>query len=684
MNKIKNIIVTLSLLFACVSCSEDDKLIFNPNNVSPGQLANINASYVLEATKTNEVAQIFNWGAFDMGYNAAVTYTLEMDLAAHNFANALEVVSGNILTANITVGQLNAAMLRLKRVYEFEDATEQNVQFRVMGSISPNVEPFYTNVVSTKITPYSGSTDLPKIWVIGDFCGWNHANSQFLYAFTGGDLYEGWIFFDGKAANGFKVTGDANWDNGNWGLADGQTPPAEASAIVLTEGGSSKDIKCYSMNFYRFSYNTASLELKMLNSMNTFGIIGDGANGWGDTDDIPFDFDVENQAFTATVTLTDGGIKFRADGSWNYNLGQLHDGETGLLAKDGDNISVTAGTYKITVNLNNPDEMTYTIETAQALDPSKITAQVLNNHNDLEMYRNKSDMISWTALDFGGQAPATVNYTVEMALKGTNFANVQILGATKETSLNVSGDAYLAALEALGKGIDGAVDIDIRVTSTVSGITNTYISNVVSFKLTVATPPDYPEELFMIGEEFGGWDWGSPGIVSMIPVCQVEGSFWCIKYIQAGKPFKWAPQKAWQDDFAGLDKATGYEVDGGNAVVDEDGLYMIYIDMSAKEITIEPAKVYGMGDCFGGWDAGTHLFDVDGSTASFVATGSGELRMYAGSTAATATTDWWRMEFIILDGIIEYRGNGGDQERVPVAADQTITLDFSTDTGTIN
>ena len=684
MNKIKYILATLSLLFVFDGCREDDKLIFNPKNVSPGQLASINASYVLEATKAAEIAQVFSWGVFDMGYNAAVTYSLEMDLAGNNFANAVELASGNTLTVSITVGQLNAAMLRLKRVYDFEDASEQNVGFRVMGSISPNVEPFYTNVVSTKITPYSASVDYPKIWVIGDFCGWNHGRSQFLYAFTGGDLYEGLIFFDDKAANGFKITGEANWNNGNWGLPDGDTPPAEASSITLWDDGGSKDIKCYSKNFYVFSYNTSSLELKMLNSMNTFGIIGDGANGWGDDDDIPFDFDTQNQVFVATVTLTDGSIKFRADQAWNYNLGQKSGAETGIMAKDGDNISIVAGTYKITVNLNNSDEMTYKIEAATALDPNLIIAQVLNDHDGLEMYQNKSDEISWTALDFGGQEPATVNYTVEMALQGTDFSNIQILGTTKETSLTVSGDTYLEALEALGKEIDEAVDVEIRVTATVSGITNTFTSNVISFNLTVMTPPQYPAELYMTGSEFGSWFSDQSGVVKMIPVNGTPGSFWCIKYFHEGVPFKWAPQPAWEGgDFAELDVVTGYTVSEGNAVLDEDGLYMVYIDMSAKEITIEPAKVYGMGSCFGGWDSGVYLFDVDDCTASFVTTGAGELRMYAGSSASTATTDWWRMEFIILDGNIVYRGNGDDQKRVTVAAGQTVILDFKAETGQI-
>ena len=41
------------------------------------------------------------------------------------------------------------------------------------------------------------------------------------------------------------------------------------------------------------------------------------------------------------------------------------------------------------------------------------------------------------------------------------------------------------------------------------------------------------------------------------------------------------------------------------------------------------------------------------------------------------------MEFVVLNGKIEYRGNGGDQERATVGAGKTVTLDFNAGTGTI-
>jgi hypothetical protein len=90
-----------------------------------------------------------------------------------------------------------------------------------------------------------------------------------------------------------------------------------------------------------------------------------------------------------------------------------------------------------------------------------------------------------------------------------------------------------------------------------------------------------------------------------------------------------------------------------------------------------------MGDCFGSWNASYHPFEVTGQTMTRTTTGSGELRIYAMSDISPVGGDWWRMEFVILDGKIAYRGNGGDQTRVPVTAGKTVVLDFNAGIGQI-
>ncbi|MBR2227394.1 MAG: SusF/SusE family outer membrane protein [Bacteroidales bacterium] len=194
---------------------------------------------------------------------------------------------------------------------------------------------------------------------------------------------------------------------------------------------------------------------------------------------------------------------------------------------------------------------------------------------------------------------------------------------------------------------------------------------------------ELPETMYIIGTAVGGWDWDADYIVDMTPVNGKKGQFWAIRYLEAGSPFKFCAAKAWGKDFTGLGEDSGYTVSDNNCVVAESGVYMIYVDTDNKKLCIEPAKVYGMGNCFGGWDEGMAdaLFtEADGKLTGTVKA-DGELRLYAASSIATSA--WWTREFIILDGKIAYRGNGDDQERVNVTAGSTVTLDFNAGTGTI-
>jgi len=211
-------------------------------------------------------------------------------------------------------------------------------------------------------------------------------------------------------------------------------------------------------------------------------------------------------------------------------------------------------------------------------------------------------------------------------------------------------------------------------------------------KLTKTGDPEvlYPDNLYMIGADFGDWDWSSDEVVEMIPVYGIEGAFWCVSYFTAEKGFKWATEKSWEegDNFASVGENVGYELSDGNAVVAEDGLYTVFIDMAKNRIIIATAEVYGMGNCFGSWVAEDHPFvlNADGITMSITTIAENDLRMYTHIPQVAEHVDgdyWWRTEFIIIDGKIVYRGAGGDQERITVEEGKTITLDFKAGTGKI-
>lgn len=47
------------------------------------------------------------------------------------------------------------------------------------------------------------------------------------------------------------------------------------------------------------------------------------------------------------------------------------------------------------------------------------------------------------------------------------------------------------------------------------------------------------------------------------------------------------------------------------------------------------------------------------------------------------TFEWWKSEFMVFDGKIEYRANDGDQARVAGKAGQQLYLNFATGEGEI-
>lgn len=82
----------------------------------------------------------------------------------------------------------------------------------------------------------------------------------------------------------------------------------------------------------------------------TWGVVGSGYNDWGGAGpDGQFYTTSDADVYVAYVTLIDGEIKFRENNEWTNDFGD--DGADGTLDAGGANIAVTAGTYKITLNI---------------------------------------------------------------------------------------------------------------------------------------------------------------------------------------------------------------------------------------------------------------------------------------------------------------------------------------------
>lgn len=286
-------------------------------------------------------------------------------------------------------------------------------------------------------------------------------------------------------------------------------------------------------------------------------------------------------------------------------------------------------------------------------------------------------------------------YTLETATTGTNqgfkffpaaaISNdvdwAQALGSWKDGDAASESFVYWT----IGENQPGAIGVEqegrIKITL-----------DVTNFRYSVKDN-SAPTEMYMTGSAY---DWGKIW-KAFTPVNDTKGSFWGIYYFAADDEVKFAPQADWGNDFgfaatisqASIDLA-GLSDSGGNIKVGKAGWYLVYVSAIGddKAVDFYVPNIYLTGNTSnGGWDAiatEQDLFTVpetaDGEFISPSFVKDGEVRI---CVHPKNDIDWWRSEFIILNGEIAYRGNGGDQERVQGKAGQQAYLKFSDNTGAI-
>ena len=342
-----------------VACQEElEHVVYNPEDVvAPVLNAVEDIEITVDELSTGSVN--FSWEAADFGVATQIYYSLDMSAQVDGAAKTVNIfknVSGTKGTASFE--KINGHLL-----YDFNFAAgvQGEVSFTLYASLKVG-QAYASNVVTAKAVAAVAERTYPTVWVIGDYCGWDHGKTQFLYDYAGDDdVYSGLVDFGEKAANGFKLTGVAGWDDTcNWGLdGDAAAPEAEASKVTLISSGGSKDIKIYSKRFYGFTFSKKTLELKKNYSFDKVGIIG--LNGdWTNDIEMEFNAAAQKQVFYADVEVAAATeFKFRMDAAWDVNFG----GDMKALTAGGDNIAIEPGKYRIYLNLNNPEAITCSLDT---------------------------------------------------------------------------------------------------------------------------------------------------------------------------------------------------------------------------------------------------------------------------------------------------------------------------------
>lgn len=234
-----------------------------------------------------------------------------------------------------------------------------------------------SNIVSATFNAYSADlldVDVyDHLWIIGageKVGAWAHGSVyQYLYNYSkDGNTYTGLIDYGEKAADGWKITDQPNWDGGNFG-SEAQAEDPEAPSFTLINGGGSKDIKNYSKRFYMWTFDKSSLLLTKQYGFDNIGLVGT-INGWNAADAATkMTYNDSYHRFYIDYTFSeDSEIKFTCDDDWGLNFGEG-------CAQGGANIVVPAGNYRVYLDLNNNeyrfDAGMYGKDEPSALAPSE-------------------------------------------------------------------------------------------------------------------------------------------------------------------------------------------------------------------------------------------------------------------------------------------------------------------------
>lgn len=210
--------------------------------------------------------------------------------------------------------------------FKFEGETGE---YKVVVDV--NKHPFAVKVLSTAFPTEE------FIYIPGNHQDWSPEAAQALRTSDFDGVYKGFSNLNGD----FKFTKQRAWGSSGDEYNSNDFSTYEGGLAPSTDGS---NINMPTAGFYYIVADV--MNAKLTATATTWGIIGDAtAGGWDSDQNMTWDSD--KKCWTATLTLTDGTMKFRANGGWDINVG----GKIDDLSFGGDNMTVQAGTYDIELYL---------------------------------------------------------------------------------------------------------------------------------------------------------------------------------------------------------------------------------------------------------------------------------------------------------------------------------------------
>ena len=337
----KNILKTAAIcasLVLLVGCEKDEEKA--TMNANARVESNISAStLVLDKTQSNTTALTVSWETKDLGVQLAPVYTVEFENIA---TGKIKPLSAERSPFTLTVKELNEYLVGLG----LKTGVATDVRVLVRAALSDQRSLVATKTL--KVTPYFDEIKASEWGVVGSATpnGWNGPDIK-MWNSTDGNL----VAYATLSAGEIKFR-----KNNDWGVNLG------GSNGTLSSGGSNIAVTAGTYKItINVSKNTYTIETY------SWGIIGSGARGWGDNDDVAMTYEGSTNSWVVKNIALDGEIKFRLNHSWGTNFG-ADSTDTPAAALEGDiksggnNIKVTAGTYNVSFSFDANNKGTYKIE----------------------------------------------------------------------------------------------------------------------------------------------------------------------------------------------------------------------------------------------------------------------------------------------------------------------------------
>jgi hypothetical protein len=333
------------------ACKKDETMVKASADAKPSKLAATYDNLVLNENDAAADAIEFKWDKSDFGFDAAITYSVEVGKKDSNFVNSRSIGVGADLSTVLTVGAFNALLNQMNAVGFQPNA----VEVRLKAEIGKSVAPVYSNVIPLVVTPYLDKPPYQTLYLVGDgtFGQWDNTKASPIFR----DPANPFLFtYTGKFSNGnIKFLGVLGMWAPSWGLNGtggvmfrAKESDPDPANIAVTEGYYTVKLDLRNLTFTKTLFDASAAK-----TFASIGIIGPFTD-WGSV--IPMTKTALNpHIWTIDHTFAgDTEFKFRIpegwDNNWGANTKAVQAEPYGKGRPGGENYLIKAGTYTLVFN----------------------------------------------------------------------------------------------------------------------------------------------------------------------------------------------------------------------------------------------------------------------------------------------------------------------------------------------